>query len=515
MGISGCNSTANSDNLQSNAVNEVVFSADDFKSPNSSRTTFDITNDGASFKWSNNDTIGIFPSAGMQTYFIMTKGSGTNAASFTGGDWALKENSEYNAYYPFSIINSYATAGLINKIPVSFKKQKQMGNDNKDNIGLCDFMYAPVATPKDGALSFKFSHLVAFLQLTLTVPEIDNFNKLTISSSNSSDDFVETGIYNLSNSIPNIVPVTKTSSLSMNLSNISTTSAGQTVTLYMMIPPVDFSSKDLKVKLSNDINDYTGVVAEKKNFLAGYFYKLTSPLSKEIKKHITKITDTSSSQNNYDISMSYANNKLSKFAFKQADSEDIDWNQDITYLGNTVVMKGNVDGHYCEQTYILNENGYVASCNTPNIEDREVTTSFEYSASGYLTKAITITKELATNESYSTTYNFTYQNGNLTDLTETGSDTHSYILTYGNNLNKSLIPNYAIEDGLMDYMAAQYMGILGKTCPSLPSSYQYRESGSFLGSGDIIYAFDKDGFITKSTLSTNKGGSEIREYTYE
>jgi hypothetical protein len=67
----------------------------------------------------------------------------------------------------------------------------------------------------------------------------------------------------------------------------------------------------------------------------------------------------------------------------------------------------------------------------------------------------------------------------------------------------------------MDYMAAQYMGILGKTCPSLPSSYQYRESGSFLGSGDIIYAFDKDGFITKSTLSTNKGGSEIREYTYE
>ena len=303
LGISGC-STESFDNIHTSNINKVLFKAADFKSTPSTRTNFTISGDGASFKWAANDTVGIFPTSGMQTFFSMESGSSTNSASFSGGGWALKSDSSYYAYYPFSTNNSIVTSGILNKIPVSFTGQKQVGNNNTDNVGICDFMYAQKATPTEGNVTFNFNHMVALLQLTLTAPQADTFTKLILSS--DSDDFIESGTYDLTASNPTITAKTKTSSISMNLSNITTTIANQVVVLYIMVPPCDFSTKNLKATLIGSNGAYCDTITGGKNFKAGYFYTLTNS------PNIIKIVNLDESNNVNDLDSSVPNNEKSK-----------------------------------------------------------------------------------------------------------------------------------------------------------------------------------------------------------
>jgi hypothetical protein len=49
------------------------------------RTLVEVDNAGATFKWAENDTIGIFPLQGYQVAFPMAAGAGTQSANFDGG----------------------------------------------------------------------------------------------------------------------------------------------------------------------------------------------------------------------------------------------------------------------------------------------------------------------------------------------------------------------------------------------------------------------------------------------
>ena len=60
-------------------VQKIVMSVEDFKFGNQSRTTLTPTDNGATFKWSANDTVGIFPETGSQIAFPMTSGVSSNA----------------------------------------------------------------------------------------------------------------------------------------------------------------------------------------------------------------------------------------------------------------------------------------------------------------------------------------------------------------------------------------------------------------------------------------------------
>ena len=70
---------------QQTGSKQITMTATDFQYADGSRTSIDITPEGGSFSWAENDTVGIFPNEGAQAYFPMTNGAGTKTAKFNGG----------------------------------------------------------------------------------------------------------------------------------------------------------------------------------------------------------------------------------------------------------------------------------------------------------------------------------------------------------------------------------------------------------------------------------------------
>ena len=257
--------------VPSSTLKQIVMTATDFETEDESRTNFQITSAGAEFSWAANDTVGIFPNEGAQAYFPMTSGAGTKSANFTGGGWALKDASTYAAYYPF-IGDFYLNK---NAIPVDFSGQVQTGDASTAHLGAYDYMAAIPATPKNGNVSFAFKHLGALVQLKLTVPQATTLNSVTLTIEN--DAFAVKGTVDVMASAPSITSVTSTKEVTLELKKLATTEANQVVTLYMMLPPVDLSAKNLKavVKTSTGIEE---VALESKNFQAGKAYALSGSL---------------------------------------------------------------------------------------------------------------------------------------------------------------------------------------------------------------------------------------------
>ena len=257
--------------VQSSTLKQIVMTASDFETEDGSRTNFQITSAGAEFSWAANDTVGIFPDEGAQAYFPMTSGAGTKSANFTGGGWALKDASTYAAYYPF-IGDFYLNK---NAIPVDFTGQVQTGDASTAHLGAYDYMAAIPTAPKNGNVNFAFKHLGALVQLKLTVPQPVTLNLVTLTT--ESNVIPVKGVVDVMVSVPSITSVTSAKEVTLELKELATTEVNQVVTLYMMLPPVDLSAKNLKavIKTSNGIEE---VSLSSKNFQAGNAYALSGSL---------------------------------------------------------------------------------------------------------------------------------------------------------------------------------------------------------------------------------------------
>lgn len=217
----------------------------------------------------------------------------------------------------------------------------------------------------------------------------------------------------------------------------------------------------------------------------------------------------------YDILLGYSNDKLSSYIWKYTDG-DYDFNQNIAYNRNKVVITGEADGHDCIQTYTLNKEGYATSCSIPDREGKSVEVSFEYSKDGYLTKAIEIIKY--NSETRSNAYSFTYSvDGNILKGSESDISGNIYTQSYGNVRNKSGIMDFAMSELLFDYQAAFYCGILGKPCTHLPSSCKETEvcEMGWSKTYDFIHAQDDNGYVTRTTIANSEGEAETLTYTYK
>ena len=247
-------------------VNCITMTATNFEYP-ITRTDFEIGSSGAAFKWSTNDTVGIFPNEGSQVYFPMTSGAGTNSATFTGGGWAQKSSATYAAYYPF-IGKMYLDQ---TKIPVSYTEQTQTGNGSTAHLGAYDFMAASATTVENGGVNFTFKHLGCLVQLKITVPKAGTLSSVTLSA--DEEVFVEKGYIDLTAATPAVVSTQTASSLTINLEDVTTTTANEIVTVYFMMAPVDMTGKTLTVKFGN-----TEESVEAKNFEEGKAYQLATSL---------------------------------------------------------------------------------------------------------------------------------------------------------------------------------------------------------------------------------------------
>ena len=257
---------------ESNVESVKVIAHDFIGAENITRTLVEVGGEGATFKWAKTDTIGIFPLQGYQVAFPMSEGAGSQSALFDGGDWALKSSSKYMAYYPFEYNNRSHQ-----NILVSYMGQLQKGNGNTDHLGAYDYMAANATTPSKGMVSFDFQHLGTLVQFKLKAPGAGNFTSMTIEAKKHV--FVRNGKLDLSKETPAIETSDKATSLSMELSDIKTTAAGQELIIYMMMAPTDLTGENYKIRLCNDKGESAEAELTGQKFEAGKAYALSAELS--------------------------------------------------------------------------------------------------------------------------------------------------------------------------------------------------------------------------------------------
>jgi len=190
--------------------------------------------------WEASDTVGIFPDAGSQVYFCMTGASGGRVASFDGGGWSLRSQSQYFSYYPF-VGKSSLDSGAI---PVSFTGQRQEGTSSFSGIPV--YMASGGVSSQNGSLHFSYTLLNTILCLKVTLPA-GTYTKASLTV----DDplFVKEGHYDLS--APAIVGDHFTRTLEIALDNFVLPSSA-TVPVYLTSAPLDLRGKAVTVEVLAD-----------------------------------------------------------------------------------------------------------------------------------------------------------------------------------------------------------------------------------------------------------------------
>ena len=272
IGFVGCSNDIE-ENEFAQFANEITMSVKDFKWDNKqSKTTVDISQNGVSFNWAENDTVGIFPNEGAQAYFPMISGTGSNKASFTGGGWALKPSSTYAAYYPYNFYNRTA-----NSVEFNYSGQIQNGNASTAHLGKYDFMAAVAKTPQNGLVNFEFDHLGVLVELKLVLPKAGTYSSVIISDSEAI--FTLKGKVNLMSSEPGVIANgSKAQQFVVGLNNITTTKGNEEVKVYFLAAPVNLQGKKLAVSVKGSQN-CTGTMTIAKGWSAGFAYSYTLPLT--------------------------------------------------------------------------------------------------------------------------------------------------------------------------------------------------------------------------------------------
>ncbi|MBQ8520222.1 MAG: leucine-rich repeat protein [Bacteroides sp.] len=253
-------------------LREVTVTAKDF-TPEAESRAFSIENNYVSFSWADGDTIGIFPTTGAQAYFPIIAGSEDgNSASFTGGGWALKTSSAYASYYPF--VGDF----YLNKeaIPVTYVGQKQTGNASMAHLSAYDYMTASATTPTSGMVNFQFSHLNAFVQLKITMPQGGTLSSVTLSAGEAV--FTTEGTYDLTAATPAITATQNSKTLTLEVEDVTTTAESNVATLYLMLAPVDFTDKTLSAIVKTSDGKSETITLTGKNFKAGGAYGVSGTM---------------------------------------------------------------------------------------------------------------------------------------------------------------------------------------------------------------------------------------------
>ena len=248
-------------------VERVIFEVLPVKDGDDPETKASAVPNGGSvgFVWEATDTVGIYPDKGSQVYFNIEDGVGTSSVSFTGGGWALKQNSTYASYYPF-VGDIYLKRG---KIPVSFAGQKQIGTSSPFH-GARYYLATEPTSSKNGVLQFSYNTLNTIINVNATLPA-GTYTKASLTIEEPL--FIEEGTYSLDDRV--IVGTKFTNTLEIDLEDVVLTEE-TTIPVYFMSAPVDLKGKDVVVRfLTADGLSYMWIKQPSKAYLAGTRYGLT------------------------------------------------------------------------------------------------------------------------------------------------------------------------------------------------------------------------------------------------
>lgn len=260
----------------SQTVKVVKMNATDIVSGNAdSRTSFTLDDTGLKFAWAEGDKVGVWPTDGSssQVEFTIKSGAGQNTAKFDGGAWALREEVQYAAYYPYSVSNTESSNSAIS---FSYEGQSQKGNASLAHLGAYDLMATHATNAVNGELNFEFQHVNCAAQLVLTVPVTASFTSLTVRCDEAI--FAKTASLNLSGS-EYAYSISETAhQIRMTLSDVASTEANKQLTFYMMLPPVDMAGKTVYAVLQSDDNRVYQGTLPSKTMVAGKAYSLAATL---------------------------------------------------------------------------------------------------------------------------------------------------------------------------------------------------------------------------------------------
>lgn len=259
-----CQSESDQENTFMNEVREIHVSVENMEEDLNTRaypfvSDFDI-------RFFNTDTLGIFSlKDGKQQTYQMTfpvlaaDGQAVKSFNFTGGGWYMSEEYQYQAYCPYNYDNRDAT-----KLPLLYVGQKQIGNNNMDNLSPYFFVTSEASSPTNHKLSLSLTSRNNIARYILPAPAVASYKKLYLCA--EEEVFAAKSTYNLEESSFGI-PSKKTKATSLSLENISATSVGQELTLFMIVCPIDLTGKTLKIVLEDtNGNKYVSAYNGKQNF---------------------------------------------------------------------------------------------------------------------------------------------------------------------------------------------------------------------------------------------------------
>lgn len=281
--ISSCTNDDVLNSSKSEYINSVRVTVEDFISESpATRTAYTVDNTGFHFQWADGDALGIYPVGGDQVKFPISSGDGSASAAFDGGAWKLRSEYQYAAYYPFSDDNYKISETAI---PVEYTGQTQDGDGSFTHLGAYDYLAAGATEPDaEGGVNLLMKHLGAFVRLQLTIPEANTLRTVRIASNNAP--FVVKGTVDLSAETPAVTSVTTSTYTEIKLENV-TVEADETVTIYMMMAPVDLSSSILTFTVAgNGGVSYSQTLNEGKNMEAGKAYNYALTLDKDDSQYV-------------------------------------------------------------------------------------------------------------------------------------------------------------------------------------------------------------------------------------
>ena len=140
-------------------IKEIVLQLPELKKADT-RTEFTVDEVNRTLKiaWKEGDVAGIFPTTGYnQVEFPISDSWGESVARFDGGDWALRANKSYAAYFPFDKANFERDAS---SIILSYEGQEQSENGSVEHLSQYDYL-ATGASQSDayGSIYFKMQRL--------------------------------------------------------------------------------------------------------------------------------------------------------------------------------------------------------------------------------------------------------------------------------------------------------------------------------------------------------------------
>ena len=343
--------------IKGEPISKVVIEGQDFESPLQGRTILDFGEGKGSFKWVENDTLGIFPivnnkQVGYQVAFPLIDFTSDDAstATFTGGGWALVSGTQYVAYYPFAYNNRN-----LNSINVTYSGQCQNGNDNMDHFGEYDYMYASNTGPADNSVEFSFHHLGTLLVLKLTMPENATLKSVQLISSGQ-ETFTTKGYFNLNEETPSVVATQKSNVITLDLEDIKV-NKDDVVTLYVCAAPFELKNESLTIKLLGTESWYQWNREPKtEDYLAETFYTLERDYAPDVIGNIwdgeTPDEDLVADENgDYVIKTAQ---QLAQFAQMV--------NEGNTFKGKIVLLASNIDLNGNEWTPIgLNQKRFMGT----------------------------------------------------------------------------------------------------------------------------------------------------------